>query len=707
MRRGLQRLAAGSLLGAMLLGGGSYAWLAGVRASAPPPPLLALSVEVRDREGRLLRPFALPDGRWRLPAQTRDIDRRFRDMLIAYEDRRFYAHGGVDPLALLRAAGQMLRHGRIVSGGSTLTMQVARLLEPREGSGLNAKLGAKLAEMRRAIQLEARLSKDEILALYLTLAPYGGNIEGVRAASLAWFGKEPRRLSLAEAALLVALPQAPESRRPDRFPERAARAREKVLTRLGEAGLFGPAEVEYALRAPAPGGRLDLPKLAPHAAEEARRQQPALQRHDLAIDGSAQARLEELAAERVRELGTGVSLALVMVDNASGEVLARVSGADPLDATRAGAVDLTRAIRSPGSTLKPFIYGLAFEDGIAHPETLIEDRPARFGAYRPRNFDRDYQGTVSVRQALQLSLNVPAVVLLQAVGPQRLASRLGQSGFALKLPPGEVPGLAVGLGGVGMSLDALAGLYAGIANGGRAQALRERLDGAASGPDGTRELMSPVAAAYLAQSLAGTPAPRNERAGRIAFKTGTSFGYRDAWAVGFDGRRTIAVWVGRPDGQPVPGMIGREAAAPILFEAFARLMTRPAPFAPAPREAIEAKNAQLPPPLRFFGRASGQGGAEGGPKIAFPPDGANLERDGDEPMVLKVSGGTGPLTVFVDGVPASQPAGAATLFWRPAGAGFVRLTVMDAAGSSDSVTLRIRGAADEEAAARSGRLSGR
>ncbi|MPT23270.1 MAG: penicillin-binding protein 1C, partial [Starkeya sp.] len=248
----------------MLLGGGSYAWLAGVRASAPPPPRLALSVEVRDREGRLLRPFALPDGRWRLPAQTRDIDRRFRDMLIAYEDRRFYAHGGVDPLALLRAAGQMLRHGRIVSGGSTLTMQVARLLEPREGSGFAAKLGAKFAEMRRAIQLEARLSKDEILALYLTLAPYGGNIEGVRAASLAWFGKEPRRLSLAEAALLVALPQAPESRRPDRFPERAARAREKVLTRLGEAGLFGPAEVEYALRAPAPGGRLDLPKLAPH-----------------------------------------------------------------------------------------------------------------------------------------------------------------------------------------------------------------------------------------------------------------------------------------------------------------------------------------------------------------------------------------------------------------------------------------------------------
>lgn len=707
MKRGLQRGCGIAVLGAMVLAGGSTAWLAGVRASAPPPPALALSVEVRDREGRLLRPFALADGRWRLKAETRDIDRRFRDMLVAYEDKRFWEHGGVDPLALMRAAGQMLRHGRVVSGGSTLTMQVARLLEPREGSGFKAKLSAKLAEMRRAIQLEARLSKSEILALYLTLAPYGGNIEGVRAASLAWFGKEPRRLSLAEAALLVALPQAPESRRPDRHPARAQRARDKVLVRLGEAGLFGAAEVAFAGRAPVPTGRIALPMLAAHAAENARRQQPAAQVHALAIDASAQARLEALAAERVRELGTGVSLALVMVDNASGEVLARVSGADPLDIERAGAVDLTRAIRSPGSTLKPFIYGLAFEDGIAHPETLIEDRPARFGAYRPRNFDRDYQGTVSVRQALQLSLNVPAVVLLQAVGPQRLASRLGQTGFSLKLPPGEVPGLAVGLGGVGMSLDALAGLYTGIANGGLAHGLRERLDSAASGPEEARQLMSPVAAAYLAQSLAGTPAPRNERAGRIAFKTGTSFGYRDAWAVGFDGRRTVAVWVGRPDGQPVPGMIGREAAAPILFEAFARLVSRPAPFAPAPREALDVKNAQLPPPLRHFGRASVQGGAEEGPRIAFPPDGASLEREGDEPLVLKVSGGTGKLTVFVDGVPSGQPAGAATLFWRPAGAGFVRLTVMDAAGSTDSVTLRIRGAADPDGAAQPGRLSGR
>lgn len=706
LRRGLARGAGIALLGGLLLSGGSYAWVVGVRAAAPPVADIATSVEVLDREGRLLRPFALPDGRWRLAATPGDVDRRYLDMLVAYEDRRFYQHLGVDPLALIRAAGQMLVSGRIVSGGSTLTMQVARLMEPRA----ERSLAAKWRQMKRAIELEARLSKREILALYLALAPFGGNIEGVRAASLAYFGKEPRRLTLAEAALLVALPQAPEARRPDRNQAAAARARAQVLARLEETGLYGAAEIAFAQRAPIPAQRQAMPMLAAHAAEAARAERPSQASHRLAIDAPAQARLEELAAERLRTLGPKVSLALMMVDNASGEVLARVSGGDPLDAGRAGAVDLTRAIRSPGSTLKPFIYGLAFEDGVAHPDTLIEDRPVRFGAYRPRNFDRDYQGTVPVRQALQLSLNVPAVVLLEAVGPQRLAARLGSAGFGLHLPAGEVAGLAVGLGGVGMSLEALAGLYAGVANGGTPHHLRARLDEGVTGAGEAPRLMSEVAAWYLADALAGTPAPKNERAGRIAFKTGTSYGYRDAWAVGFDGRRTIAVWVGRPDGQPVPGMIGREAAAPILFEAFSRLVSQPAPLRAAPRGAIVARNAELPPPLRHFGRNAGQLASAEGPRIAFPPDGASLERGEGEALPLKVSGGSGGLTVLIDGVPAilagGGPAGAATYFWQPAGSGFVRLTVMDAAGASDSVVLRIRGP-EEASSLPAGRLSGR
>nr|WP_245404649.1 penicillin-binding protein 1C [Ancylobacter gelatini] len=677
-------MALGAVAGALAVGG-AHAWLAGVRAGAPPVPAVALSPEVLDREGRLLRAFALTDGRWRLDPGRVEVDRRYVEMLIAYEDRRFYQHGGVDPLALARAGWQMLTHGHIVSGGSTLTMQVARLMEPREGRTF----AAKFKEMRRAIELEARLSKAEILDLYLKLAPFGGNLEGVRAASLAWFGKEPRRLSLAEAALLVALPQAPEARRPDRHPQAAARARDTVISRVASRGLFGAAEEEFARRASIPTRRTDMPMVAAHATGTARRERPGAPSQRLAIDLSMQAPLEALARERVRDLGKGVSLAFVMVDNASGQVLARVSGADPLDATRAGAVDLTRALRSPGSTLKPFIYGMAFEDGLAHPETLIEDRPVRFGAYRPRNFDRDYQGTVSVRQALQLSLNVPAVVLLQAVGPQRLASRLDGGGFALRLPPGEVPGLAVGLGGVGVTLEGLAGIYAGVANGGMAHRIETQAEGATSTDEG-RRLLSPVAAWYLAQALAGTPPPHNARGGRIAFKTGTSYGYRDAWAVGFDGKRTLAVWVGRPDGQPVPGMIGREAAAPLLFEAFERLALRPVPLGPAPRGALAGRQADLPPPLRRFGAGAGQGMEQAGPRIVFPPDGADLERIADEPLALKVDGGVGPFTVLVDGLPSSTGFGGTQLSWQPRGAGFTRLTVMDAAGYSDSVNLRIR-----------------
>nr|WP_255607379.1 penicillin-binding protein 1C [Ancylobacter sp. Lp-2] len=666
--------------------GGSYAWLVGVRAAAPPPPAIATSVEVLDRDGRLLRPFALQDGRWRLAADPERIDRRYVDMLIAYEDKRFYDHAGVDPLALLRAAWQFVTHGRVVSGGSTLTMQVARLLEPRPARTL----AAKLAEMRRAIELEARLSKAEILKLYMSLAPFGGNLEGVRAASLAWFGKEPRRLTLAEAALLVALPQSPEARRPDRQPTAAGAGRHRVIERLEKTGLFGEAEARFALAADLPTARRELPNLAFHAAETARRERPTLSVHRLTIDAALQERLEALAAERMAMLEPGVSLAMVVVDNASGEVLARISGADPQDRSRAGAVDLTRAFRSPGSTLKPLIYGIAFEDGLVHPETLIEDRPMRFGAYRPRNFDLDYQGTVPVKRALQMSLNVPAIALLQAVGPQRLASRLNAAGVELKLPPGEVPGLAVGLGGAGVTLEGLTALYAAIGNGGDVHPPRRRLDDALMRPDvGSRKILSPVASWYLAQTLAGSPPPRNARGGLIAFKTGTSFGYRDAWSVGFDGLRTVGVWIGRPDGQPVPGMIGRERAAPLLFDALARIAVRPASLSAPPREALTVRNIELPPPLRRFQPHDTGIGTGKEPQIAFPPSGATLDIEPSDPVPLKIRGGEG-LTVFVDGIPAGTTDASGVFLWQPTTEGFVRLTVMDAAGLADSVSIRLR-----------------
>jgi penicillin-binding protein 1C len=662
--------------------------------SLGPAPLgrdLAFSTLVLDRDGRLLRPYATPQGRWRLATTRADVDPRFVKMLLAYEDKRFDTHHGVDPLALSRALAQLIVQGRIVSGASTLTMQVARLLEPRA----ERSLAAKLRQMVRAIEMERALTKVEILSLYLSLAPYGGNIEGVRAASLTWFGKEPRRLTLGEAALLVGLPQSPEQRRPDRSRDTAKRARDRVLDRLAAAGVIAVDEIERAKAEPVPDGRKPMPMLAPHAADAAVAAAPERKLQRLTIDAMLQRNLEELARERVSALGSDISIAILAVEHATGEVLARVASADYFDTRRAGQVDMTSAVRSPGSTLKPFIYGLAFEDGLVHPETLIEDRPVRFGEYAPGNFDQTFQGTVTVRRALQLSLNVPAVEVLDKVGTARLAGRLQQAGASLALPHGEAPGLAMGLGGVGVKFADLVALYAGLARLGTVVPLIEQSQRSeeATMP---RRLMDPVAAWYVGSTLLGSPPPENAAGGRIAFKTGTSYGYRDAWAVGFDGKRTIGVWVGKPDGRPVPGLTGRTAAAPVLFDAFARTGSPPAPLPAAPHGVLVATTGKLPPPLRRFrpGAAAGEVG-EAQLRIMFPPNGARLELASDaagrpEPIAVKVTGGTAPLTVLVNGAPVPQPPGRRTLFFAPDGPGFVRLTVLDASGATDSIVVRLQ-----------------
>jgi penicillin-binding protein 1C len=354
---------------------------------------------------------------------------------------------------------------------------------------------------------------------------------------------------------------------------------------------------------------------------------------------------------------------------------------------------MTQALRSPGSTLKPFIYGLGFEDGVIHPDTLIDDRPTRYGSYMPENFDLTFQGVVTVRRALQLSLNVPAVAVLNKIGVSRLGSRLSQAGAALVLPKDAAPGLAMGLGGVGVRLTDLVMLYASLARQGEALSVTERQGDHAQTP---RRLLDPVAAWYVGNILLGAPPPDNAPYGRIAFKTGTSYGYRDAWAIGYDGRMTVGVWVGRPDGAPVPGLVGRGTAAPILFEAFARSGSAPAALPRAPKGAIFATSGKLPPPLQRFGVIGPCEGAEA-PRIMFPPDGARLEMTaGGQPdlVALKISGGRGPLTVLVNGVPMGVPmsasGGRGTLFFQPDGPGFVRLTVMDARGASDSVIVRLQ-----------------
>jgi penicillin-binding protein 1C len=676
-------IAAGGIAIAAALACGGWVYALG---PAPLGTNLNTSHIVLDRDGKLLRAYATGEGRWRLPASVEDVDPRFIQMLLAYEDRRFYEHKGVDLGALGRAAYQLVTQGHIVSGGSTISMQVARLLGPRGRRSFDAKL----RQITRALELEASLGKRDILALYLTLAPYGGNLEGIRAASLAYFGKEPRRLSVSEAALLVALPQSPELRRPDRFAAKARVARDRVLDRAAARGIVPSDEIASAKLESVPLQRTALPVLAPHAADQVVMAEPSVRLHRLTIAAGLQKTLEDLARSRARALGPDISVAIIAVDNATGEVRARVASADYFDARRAGQVDMTVALRSPGSTLKPFIYGLAFEDGLIHPETSIDDRPARYGSYTPENFDLTFQGTVTVRRALQLSLNVPAIAVLGKLGVNRLTARLSQTGASLVLPKGEAPGLAMGLGGVGIKLSDLVMLYAGLARQGLASPLVEREGASAASP---QRLLDPVAAWYVGNILIGAPPPDNAPHGRVAFKTGTSYGFRDAWALGFDGRMTIGVWVGRPNGAPVPGLVGRSAAAPILFDAFARSDLAPLPLARPPKGAVISSSGKLPPPLQRFTAASGPAETSSPPRIMYPPDGARIEvADGQAaaPVVLKIAGGLAPLTVMVNGVPQSPQAGRRTMFFQPDGPGFVRLTVMDARGAADGVMVRVQ-----------------
>ncbi|MFB2533022.1 penicillin-binding protein 1C [Paracoccus sp. p4-l81] len=653
-----------------------------VAATDLPPLIVATGAEVVARDGSLLRAFPVADGRWRLDPGP--VDATFIAMLLAHEDRRFHIHHGIDPLALLRAAGQALRHGRLVSGGSTLTMQTARLLE----EGPTGQWSGKLRQMRVALALERRLSKEQILDLYLRLAPYGGNLEGVRAASLSWFGKEPRRLTPAQAALLVAIPQSPAARRPDRAPDAARAARGRVLDRALATGVLDADSARAAQAEALPRARRPFPALAPHLTARLHTADPMAPRIATTIDPALQRLAERLAARAVTGQTARVSAAILLADHRTGEVLASVGGAEWTDDARAGFLDLTQAVRSPGSTLKPFVYALAFDDGLAHPETLIEDTPVAFGTYAPQNFDRAFRGTVTIRAALQASLNIPVVRLTEALGPARLIDTLARAGARPRLPGGGRAGLAVALGGAGMTLEQLTTAYAGLAQGGQVVTLSP-LPGA--GGLGKGRMFGQVAAWQVGNILSGVVPPAGGTIGRIAWKTGTSYGNRDALAMGYDGRLVAGVWLGRADGTPVPGAFGGDLAAPVLFDLFDGAASRSAPLPPPPAATLTLATAALPPRLQRFrppGAALSDTAADA-PELAFPPDGAEIEAPLGR-LIVKIRGGRAPFTVLANGAPAalSQPRPEAEIA-VPA-KGFLALTVIDALGRSASASVRLR-----------------
>jgi penicillin-binding protein 1C len=645
-----------------------------------PPLQVEIGTEVLARDGSLLRAFQVADGRWRLAPGP--VDDRFVAMLLAYEDRRFYRHAGVDPLALLRAAVQAARNGRVVSGGSTLTMQVARLLE----EGPTGTLAGKLRQIRVALALEARLGKVDILDLYLRLAPYGGNLEGIRAASLAWFGKDPRRLTTAEAALLVALPQSPEARRPDRAPAAAGAARARVLARLLSQGALDADQVAAALREAIPTARRAFPALAAHLTERLHRAQPGASRIATTIDAPLQRAAEALARRAVAGQEGRLTAALILADHQNGEILAHVGAAEWSSDARAGYVDMTTALRSPGSTLKPFVYALAFDDGLAHPETLIDDRPTAFGDWRPQNFDRTFRGTVTARVALQTSLNIPAVSLAEEVGPARLLATLRRAGVVAQVE--GRPGLAVALGGVGVSLEGLLQAYAALARLGAPITLSPLPGQTAALP---QRLFGSVAGWQVADILVGLPPPAGAAPGRLAYKTGTSYGHRDALALGFDGRHVAAVWLGRADGTPVPGAFGGDLAAPLLFELIGRAKTRPDPLPPPPPATLLLPTERLPQPLQRF-RARDAAFAQANPaapQLLFPPEGALIEAPGGA-LAVKILGGTAPFTWLANGVPLALAIRARETTLPMPGPGFVTLSVIDAKGDSARAEITLR-----------------
>ncbi len=655
-----------------------------------PPPLAranTYSGVVMDRRGAVLRVFPVEDGKWRLRAHVDKLDPDFIDALLAYEDKRFRSHTGVDFLAMGRAVSSFASAGRIVSGGSTITMQTARLLEPRPRN-----VGSKIIESVRAWQLEHRYSKDQILELYLTLAPYGGNLEGVRAASWAYFGREPDNLSPDQIAMLIALPQSPEARRPDLHADAAIVARERVLTRLAEEKIFAADLAAESADYPAPK-RGDFPSIAWHASEEALRRAKSPDNIVTTLDLALQKEIETLAFRAAGPTHEGVQVAIMVVDIASREVRAAAGSANRSAA--GGWIDLTDRPRSPGSTLKPFIYGMAFDDGVASPDTRIADAPRRFATYRPDNFDRTFRGDVTVAQALQHSLNVPAVSALDAIGARRFAAALSFAGADLSMPldADDEAGLAIALGGAGLTVREIALLYAALGDDGRALPihwLKSESDAAASKATPYAQIMSAESARKIVGILSAAPTPAGrmpavltQEAPVIAFKTGTSYGYRDAWAAGVGNGHAVVVWMGRADGAPRPGVTGREGALPILFDAFDAIarITPARPSGPPLREG-DSPDHTPPAPLARFER---QGAP---PHILFPPNGAEVWKDEEHASFVLAAEGHGKLAWYVDGRPVPRSMTGDTV-WRPTEPGFYDLRVVDPNGRTARSRVRI------------------
>ena len=519
------------------------------------------STLVTAEDGQILSAFLSRDDKWRMYAELSEITPTLRDAILFKEDKYFFYHPGFNPVAMLRALGRNVMTGRRTSGASTITMQTVRLLHPRERTYLS-----KVIELFRALQLEWHLSKAEILQLYLNLIPYGGNIEGLKSASLLYFGKPPQLLSLAELTTLTIIPNRPSSLRLGQHNARIVAERNRWLARFRTAKLYRDDVIADAIGEPLMAYRRDAPQRAPHLSRRLRAENPGVPIVQSSLDLTAQNTAERLVqnyANRLRAFNIH-NAAVLILDNETHETIAYVGSADFGNAFDGGQVDGVRAVRSPGSALKPLLYGLAFDAGLITPKTKLADVPTNFGGYAPDNYDRQFNGPVTAEFALANSLNIPAVSLLNDLGTGVMIQAMQQAGFSTLKKQAKNLGLSLILGGCGVTLEEMTRLYADIANGGE-------------------KVLSPDAAYLVTNTLAQITRPdlpnnfdNSYHLPRIAWKTGTSYGRRDAWSIGYNKRYTIGVWVGNFSGVGVAELSGANTATPLLFQLFNALDYNPA-----------------------------------------------------------------------------------------------------------------------------------
>jgi penicillin-binding protein 1C len=533
----------------------------------PLPDKIEYSTVITDRKGEVIHAYLTSDQKWRMKTELSEISPVLQKTIVAKEDRHFYSHPGVNPFAVGRAVFYNIFSKRRNSGASTITMQVAKALEPGKRN-----IWSKMREMFRAFQLELRYSKKEILQMYLNLVPYGSNIEGVKAAALLYFKKAPDHLSLAEVTALSVIPNKPSMLVPGRHNARIVEERNTWLRKFARLELFSEKEIEDALSEPVNASRGTVPRLAPHLSLKLKNQGGDIIRSHL--DMNIQAKTEKLVEDyvRIQRLQQIRNAAVVVIDNQTHQVITFVGSSGFHDTTDGGQVNGASAVRQPGSTLKPLLYALSFDEGLLTPKTVMTDVAVNYDGYAPENYDDRFNGYVSVEYALEHSLNIPAVKALKRLGPDKMIQTLSSANFTQVRKDRRKLGLSLILGGCGTRLEELTGLFSIFANEGLfyPPSYSEMDEEPRKVP-----LISPASAFMINEILTKVNRPdfpvnwtSTERMPRIAWKTGTSYGRRDAWSIGYNKNYTIGVWVGNFSGEGVAGLSGSNVATPLLFRLF-------------------------------------------------------------------------------------------------------------------------------------------